>query len=52
MAKRLILNTAITAILDFVKFEFYVYNRLQDPIFRGCVQFCANRLKNGRVMAV
>ena len=52
MAKSAIFNMAAAAILDFVKFEFYCKNRLQDPIFCVCVKFCANRLKNGRFMAV
>ena len=36
MAKRLILNMATAAILDFVKFEFYWKNRLRDPVFCLC----------------
>ena len=45
MAKSVIFNMSAADILDFVKFEFYWYNRLQDPIFCVCVKFCANWLK-------
>ena len=33
MANSVISNMAAAAILDFVKFEFYWKNQLQDPIF-------------------
>ena len=52
MAKSVIFNMAAAGMLDFEKFKIFWQNQLWDPIFCLCVKFCANRLKNDRVMAV
>ena len=40
IAESVIFNMAAAAILNFEKFEFYLQNQLQDPIFCLCEILC------------